>query len=158
MNGNYNVENGNTDVEWTCECGCRCVGIFDYDKLIGLNVIKDGFIQSVTIDDEGQSLELLEGGACPVCDGWEDGNGNDVRPEYFGEKEIQVVLVIETPRGLRQLDLDGYFEDDMWQAIDAYDEENGTHFWDLIEPEMIVPAYVHVDLPLPDLTEEDFKE
>lgn len=75
-----------------------------------------------------------------------------------GKKEIQAVLVIETPCGLRQLDLDGYFEDDMWQAIDAYDEENGTDFWNLIEPEMIVPGYIAVDLPLPDLTEEDFKK
>lgn len=82
-------------------------------------------------------------------------NGSENNTE---ERTIDAVLVVETPRGLRQLDLDGYFKDDMWQAIDAYDEENGTDFWNLIEPEMIVPAYVQVDLPLPDLTEEDFEE
>lgn len=74
---------------WSCRCGCRFHGVFDWDVLIGIDAcMKDEcgneFLQTIHIDDSQVALNLMNGGACPVCDGWEDGNGNPVIPLEYG--------------------------------------------------------------------------
>lgn len=42
--------------------------------------------QIVSVDDGewDSSLQLLDRGACPCCDGWEDGTGYAVAPQHNG--------------------------------------------------------------------------
>lgn len=56
------------------------------------------------------------------------------------------LIRIETPWGLRQLNLEDYPGEDMWDRINAYDDANDTNFFDLLEPDMILPEIVEEDL------------
>lgn len=66
---------------WNCEsCGITIIEVdYDYD-LHMFEVYKGddllGKITPATIEDLDRCRSDLDNGFCPICDGWEDGNGN----------------------------------------------------------------------------------
>lgn len=66
-----------------------------------------------------------------------------------------VMLRFETPAGDRILTVKVAENEDMWDAIDRYDTENDTCFWNLLTPGLFVEQ---VDVALfPAMEMEDFK-
>ncbi|HBR30468.1 MAG TPA: hypothetical protein DD733_00135 [Clostridiales bacterium] len=81
--------------KWRCN-RCLCTvqqydgSIDDFIRFFVKN--KDGDIMGnlyrPDINDTVRIMELLDNGACPVCDGWEDGLGNTCSPQGWGKTEF----------------------------------------------------------------------
>lgn len=77
-------------------CGCTVTALEDF--LLRVDFVDDLGVKWHQLidcsDSEGweDNLELLDNGVCPVCDGWEDGAGDPVRPDRFG--------ILDTPCGV----------------------------------------------------------
>lgn len=83
------AETGRITRAWECPCGhCTFTAEFIEGDLLVVTEKVDGrkclYTQYVRPADWAHDIGLLDDGACPVCDGWEDGDGNPVRPSVHG--------------------------------------------------------------------------
>lgn len=77
---------------WTCSCECHSTWDAEHihGDLLGVSEWDEEreCVQFIRLDegDYDRLTAELDAGACPICDGWEDGGGNPVRPFEFGEE------------------------------------------------------------------------
>lgn len=78
-------------METTCvKCNCHIETVdFDFDlKHIKVtNEEGSWLIQPMDIEHMESLLDEIKDGACPICDDWEDGNGNAVGSVYPDQEQ-----------------------------------------------------------------------
>ncbi len=88
------------------------------------------------------------GGVFMVC----DPEGRIIRD---WSPEAEVSICINTPSGPRRIDLPANGDCGVWDLIIAYDEQHGTHIFDLYEPKDIDTDGEYWYLPLYDPSDEE---
>lgn len=108
-------------------------------------------VQTVPGFDLDRDIVSLNMGSSPVGDQWEDGNGNLVCWENAdpcdqdGDPMDRIILDVDDRLVAITVP---HFENDVWEAIDRYDDEHGTDLWSkLTEGDVVgvnLPEYADV--------------
>lgn len=83
-----------------------------------------------SIEDEKVCIKALNDGYAPT-NGWEDGKGKIVHPDYGDELSFWIVVAVDGEEYKIELpDIEGY---DVWGCVVMYDKLNGTNVFDITD-------------------------